>query len=274
MQHLQSRLPLYKKWFEEAAEQSSQDWRLLAAIGYQESKWNPQRCIGRRRQGADAADVGIGDRGQGGQPRPTRGRASSAAPATSGRCTRRFRRMCRSRTARGLRSPPTTSDTDTSRMRACSRKRPAAIRIPGRTCANSCRCSSEEYWYSQTENGYARGSEPVRYVENVRSYRDLLEWVWGGGAQRLHQRDRAGTSAAPRRIAATARCNPRRKRRRTRRPDAPSAARGGRSNTLPQAPAFGSQAPKTTRATRALSAAPMHMAHGSNVTYSVVFPRR
>ncbi len=29
MQHLQSRLPLYKKWFEEAAEQSSQDWRLL-----------------------------------------------------------------------------------------------------------------------------------------------------------------------------------------------------------------------------------------------------
>ena len=41
MRHLQSRLPLYKKWFEEAAEQSSQDWRLLAAIGYQESKWNP-----------------------------------------------------------------------------------------------------------------------------------------------------------------------------------------------------------------------------------------
>jgi membrane-bound lytic murein transglycosylase F len=39
--HLQSRLPLYRQWFVEAAEQSSQDWRLLAAIGYQESKWNP-----------------------------------------------------------------------------------------------------------------------------------------------------------------------------------------------------------------------------------------
>ena len=38
---MHSRLPLYKKWFEEAAAQSSQDWRLLAAIGYQESKWNP-----------------------------------------------------------------------------------------------------------------------------------------------------------------------------------------------------------------------------------------
>jgi membrane-bound lytic murein transglycosylase F len=41
MRDLQSRLPLYKRWFEEAAQQSSQDWRLLAAIGYQESKWNP-----------------------------------------------------------------------------------------------------------------------------------------------------------------------------------------------------------------------------------------
>jgi membrane-bound lytic murein transglycosylase F len=40
---------------------------------------------------------------------------------------------------------------------------------------------SQEYWYTQTENGYARGSEPVRYVDNVRGYRDLLEWVWNGG---------------------------------------------------------------------------------------------
>ena len=52
MQHLQSRLPLYKKWFEEAAEQSSQDWRLLAAIGYQESKWNPSAASAVGRQGA------------------------------------------------------------------------------------------------------------------------------------------------------------------------------------------------------------------------------
>ena len=46
MRHMQSRLPLYKKWFEEAADESSQDWRLLAAIGYQESKWNPRAASG------------------------------------------------------------------------------------------------------------------------------------------------------------------------------------------------------------------------------------
>ena len=36
---------------------------------------------------------------------------------------------------------------------------------------------AQEHWYSQTENGYARGWEPVRYVDNVRGYVDLLEWV-------------------------------------------------------------------------------------------------
>src|ERR1700686_5102543 len=41
MRHCQSRLPLSSYWFEDGGEQSSQDWRLLAAIGYQESKWNP-----------------------------------------------------------------------------------------------------------------------------------------------------------------------------------------------------------------------------------------
>src|SRR5882724_4165830 len=38
--HLGDRLPAYRSWFEQAAVQSGIDWRLLAAIGYQESKWD------------------------------------------------------------------------------------------------------------------------------------------------------------------------------------------------------------------------------------------
>jgi membrane-bound lytic murein transglycosylase F len=34
-------LPQYRHYFHEAQEQTTQDWRLLAAIGYQESKWDP-----------------------------------------------------------------------------------------------------------------------------------------------------------------------------------------------------------------------------------------
>jgi membrane-bound lytic murein transglycosylase F len=44
----------------------------------------------------------------------------------------------------------------------------------------------QERWYTQTENGYARGWEPVRYVDNVRGYRDLLEWAWGAGGAALN----------------------------------------------------------------------------------------
>ena len=31
-------------------------------------------------------------------------------------------------------------------------------------------------WYRHTKNGYARGNEAVRYVENIRSYYDVLVW--------------------------------------------------------------------------------------------------
>src|SRR5207248_1133031 len=40
--HVGDRLPRYRSWFEQAATQSGVDWRLLAAIGYQESKWDPR----------------------------------------------------------------------------------------------------------------------------------------------------------------------------------------------------------------------------------------
>ena len=32
-------------------------------------------------------------------------------------------------------------------------------------------------WNSQTKHGYARGNETVRYVENIRSYYDILVWL-------------------------------------------------------------------------------------------------
>lgn len=39
---LQSRLPLFQKFFEDAGNKQGLDWRLLAAIGYQESFWDPK----------------------------------------------------------------------------------------------------------------------------------------------------------------------------------------------------------------------------------------
>jgi membrane-bound lytic murein transglycosylase F len=42
LRHVDSRLPLYKDIFREAADIIDVDWRLLAAVGYQESHWNPE----------------------------------------------------------------------------------------------------------------------------------------------------------------------------------------------------------------------------------------
>ena len=39
---------------------------------------------------------------------------------------------------------------------------------------------SKPRWHRQTKYGYARGWEPVRYVENIRYYHDLLVWLTEG----------------------------------------------------------------------------------------------
>ena len=39
---LRNRLPLFQQFFEAAGKKQGLDWRLLAAIGYQESFWDPK----------------------------------------------------------------------------------------------------------------------------------------------------------------------------------------------------------------------------------------
>ena len=36
---------------------------------------------------------------------------------------------------------------------------------------------TQEHWFLKTKHGYARGYETVRFVDNVRAYLDILEWV-------------------------------------------------------------------------------------------------
>ncbi len=42
IERIKTRLPKYKKLFQEAAKKYNIPWRLLAAVGYQESYWNPE----------------------------------------------------------------------------------------------------------------------------------------------------------------------------------------------------------------------------------------
>jgi membrane-bound lytic murein transglycosylase F len=178
MSHVQSRLPLYRQWFEEAAEQSSQDWRLLAAIGYQESKWNP------------AAASAAGARGLMQLTAETAGEAkvtnlTDARQSIFGGA--RYFRQVYEKIPSHVPEPDRTwfalaaynigyGHLEDARILAQK-----AGRDPDswQDVREFLPLLEQERWYSQTQNGYARGWEPVRYVDNVRGYRDILEWAWG-----------------------------------------------------------------------------------------------
>lgn len=178
MRYLQSRLPLYKKWFEEAGAESSQDWRLLAAIGYQESKWDPEASSSAGAKGlmqltaytATAARV----------TDPADARQSIFAGA-------RYFGQIYARIPAHVAEPDRTwfalaaynigyGHLEDARVLAQKAGRDPDSWADVREFLPLL---AQEEWYSQTENGYARGWEPVRYVDNVRDYRDMLEWAAG-----------------------------------------------------------------------------------------------
>ena len=140
LQHVQTRLPRYLDWFQEAA--AKHERRLAAARrdGLPGIEVGPVRRLVHRRARPHATHRGHGrDDARGRPARPAgqhlRRRALPVAPAAHGAAAHR-----RSPTAPGSRWPPTTSASATSRTRASSRSSTDAIRTAGRTCASSCRC--------------------------------------------------------------------------------------------------------------------------------------
>jgi membrane-bound lytic murein transglycosylase F len=177
MGHLQSRLPLYQKWFVEAAEQSDQDWRLLAAMGYQESKWNPSAASGSGAKGLMQLTGGTAVETR--VTNPSNARESIFGGA-------RYLREVYDKIPAHVSEPDRTwfalaaynigyGHVEDARVLAQK-----AGRDPDswRDVREFLPLLEQEQWYGKTQNGYARGSEPVRYVDNVRGYRDLLEWAW------------------------------------------------------------------------------------------------
>jgi membrane-bound lytic murein transglycosylase F len=185
LKHLQSRLPLYKKWFVEAAAQSSQDWRLLAAIGYQESKWNPGASSAAGAKGIMQLTV------DGAMAANVTDLADARQSIFGGA---RYFRQVYSKIPTHIPEPDRTwfalaaynigyGHLEDARVLAQK-----AGRDPDswQDVREFLPLLEQEFWYTQTENGYARGSEPVRYVDNVRDYRDMLEWAWGSSGASLN----------------------------------------------------------------------------------------
>jgi membrane-bound lytic murein transglycosylase F len=176
--HVGSRLPQFRAWFEDAAAHSGIDWRLLAAIGYQESKWDAhaastEGAVGVMMLTADTAQaMGIKDR--------TNPEQSITAGA---RYLAQVREMIPERIA----EPDRTWLTIAAYNVGFGHLEDARIIAQGNgknpdswaDVRATLPLLAEARWYERVKRGYARGWEPVQFVDRIQRYLTLLEWQPG-----------------------------------------------------------------------------------------------
>ena len=177
MKHVKKRLPLYRKMFIDAAKESEIDWRLVAAVGYQESHWNPKAVSPTGVRGImmltqkTMAQLGISAR-----------RSNAKASIEGGA---RYLSNVKSRIPKRIPEPDRTWMTLAAYNVGFGHLEDARLLTQSLgdnpdewiDVKQHLPLLSQEKWHQKTRHGYARGHEPVRYVKNVRSYYDILVWL-------------------------------------------------------------------------------------------------
>jgi len=176
VRHVRTRLPRYEDYFREAAAATGFDWRLLAAIAYQESHWNPDAVSPTGVRGMmmltehSARLVDVADRHDprdsilGGAHYLQRmiGKLPDRIPAED----RLWMAMAAYNIGFGhledARIITQTTGADPDSWDAVRDHLPLL---------------SDEKWFSRVRRGYARGDVPVEYVDNVRRYNEILHWL-------------------------------------------------------------------------------------------------
>ena len=176
IRHYSSRLPRYRQYFEEAGARYGVDWRLLAAIGYQESHWrskavSPTGVRGIMMLTEDTADyLGLDNR------------IDPASSILGG--ARYYVRQTE-------RVPDTVEEPDRTWMALAAYNvgfnhlkdaRQIVVWQGGDPNAwvdvsQALPLLAKRKWYTRVPYGYARGWEPVLYVNNIRSYYNILKWL-------------------------------------------------------------------------------------------------
>ena len=170
---IQTRLPEYEPLFKEAAEKFGFDWRLLAAISYQESHWDPQAVSSTGVRGlmmltqATAEEMNIDNRED---------------PAQSVDAGAGYLASMLARLPERINEPDKTWIALAAYNVGLGHLEDARILTESDNKNPDIWPDIKEYlpllakkkWYSQTRYGYARGGEPVRYIENIRRYYDIL----------------------------------------------------------------------------------------------------
>ncbi len=169
------RLPHYQDLIESVAKDHKLDWRLLAAIAYQESHWNPNAKSPTGVRGMmmltkqTASDLGIENR---------------LDLSQSLRGGAKYFKQMQKRLPKDIKEPDRTWFALAAYNVGLGHIYDAR-RITEFHGGNINHWADvKQYlpllerkeWYQYTSYGYARGNEPVNYVQNIRHFHDLLEW--------------------------------------------------------------------------------------------------
>ena len=176
MRHIKTRLPKYRDFFEKAAAEQNLDWRIIAAMGYQESHWNPDAISPTGVRGImmltlkTAKDLKIKNRRD---PESSIIGGARYFRQTLEKINTKISEPDRTWVAMAAYNIGYGHIIDARRIARKLNKNPNSWLDLKQTLP----LLANRKWYTKMRHGYARGWEPVGYVENIRSYYDILKWV-------------------------------------------------------------------------------------------------
>lgn len=176
VRHFDDRLPAYRNYFREASARSGFDWRLLAAMAYQESHWNPKAVSPTGVRGImmltrhTAGMVGVEDRTD---PRQSivggadyLGRVLRKIPGRIPKPDRTMLAIAAYNIGFGhLEDARIITEIQGGNPDSWEDVRE---RLP---------LLSDPDWSPRVSRGFARGAIAALYAENVRRYFEILQWL-------------------------------------------------------------------------------------------------
>jgi peptidoglycan lytic transglycosylase F len=188
-------LPGLRKYFQQAQDETGLDWRLLAAVAYQESQWDPDATSETGVRGImqitedTAKQVGLGNR---------------LDAQTSILAAARYLRDLRDKLPKRITEPDRTwmmlaafniglGHLEDARVQAQRMKGNPDLWSDVR---KALPLLADPEYFGQAKLGYARGGMPVAFVQRVRSYYDILARSLPAHAPRLRNLAQ-GTLAGP-----------------------------------------------------------------------------
>jgi len=178
MRQIRERLPDLRPLFEQAALSTGLDWRLLAAVGYQESHWDPEATSRTGVRGVmmltqrTARQLGVKNR---------------LDPEQSIKGGARYLLSMIERVPERIEFPDRLWLALAAYNIGFGHLEDARVLTERRggdpdrwlDVRDNLPLLTQERWYRQTRFGYARGYEPVHYVENIRTFFEILSWMEG-----------------------------------------------------------------------------------------------